>query len=216
MWNTQASENFLKLYILKNDKSKCPETSYCMFTFKWQKPSSGHCNYDGSKGGNQVTLSQSDKNKTSDMGDHRSLPVSNCVSTLFFNSGVKWFWKAQTNDVILLIGTSDHLEDLLETYDSFLSYHLETEHPWTTVLINLVLWVVNLTIWKKDLSAFLMLSNGFNCIPVIATLTCQSGSYLTLFASICVFLLTLKWLHQTHGLWKSCVQLRKQLSGHRC
>ena len=45
---------------------------------------------------------------------------------------------------------------------------------------------------------------------------CQSGSHLTVFASICVFLLILQWLHQTHGLWKSCVLLRKKLSGHRC
>lgn len=58
--------------------------------------------------------------------------------------------------------------------------------------------------------------NGFNCTPAIATLTCQSGSHLTLFAPFCAFLLILRWLHQTHGLWKSCALLRKQLSGHRC
>lgn len=53
--------------------------------------------------------------------------------------------------------------------------------------------------------------NGFNCTAVSVFLTCQSGSHLILFAPFCVFLFVQRWLHQTHGLWKSCLLLRKQL-----
>lgn len=52
--------------------------------------------------------------------------------------------------------------------------------------------------------------NGFNCLLVIAFLTRQSGSHLTLFASICVFLHILKWLHQTQGFGKSHKLLEKK------
>lgn len=51
-------------------------------------------------------------------------------------------------------------------------------------------------------------TNEFNCTTLTATLTCQPGKHLTLFAPLCVFLLIQRWLHQTHGFWKSYMLLR--------